>query len=355
MSLVGVTYEQIKLIEKIVQSGFPLERLVSIYKEIEPFPDQVKTIIRIIETGLSLEKITSLYREIQNFEKEKSTENGTVTVKSDRGQTLHEENGQLSIMSLENTSTPDCDPSSSSSICHTSSLNNCKYQTNGTIYSPPATYEASITPPSSINLEHSMEPIEKRETSSNRSYLTHLSQSSHNTSHSSLFQASAYPDDESFELQAFKAKGEEEMLTEMKAFIHKYHITQNIIANWCGLSQGYISRFFKDREQMSETVKDKIYQWYLEFRKNPSKNIGEKLIFSENGDVRPIRRDRFIFKRVHLDILEPAFDENQYPENDVKEELAEKCNVAFERIKSNASFLFLFAFSRFFIFPLIIF
>lgn len=91
---------------------------------------------------------------------------------------------------------------------------------------------------------------------------------------------------------------------------------------------------------MSETVKDKIYQWYLEFRKNPSKSVGEKLIFSENGDVRPMRRDRFIFKRVHLEILEPAFVENQYPENDVKEDLAEKCNKAFEKIKSKHPFFF---------------
>lgn len=46
------------------------------------------------------------------------------------------------------------------------------------------------------------------------------------------------------------------------------------------------------------------------------------------------KRDRFVFKTVHFDILNEAFLKNRYPENDEKEFLVERCNEALERHRS---------------------
>lgn len=46
------------------------------------------------------------------------------------------------------------------------------------------------------------------------------------------------------------------------------------------------------------------------------------------------KRDRFVFKHVHHDILNEAFLRNRYPENDEKECLVEKCNAALENYKN---------------------
>lgn len=88
-----------------------------------------------------------------------------------------------------------------------------------------------------------------------------------------------------------------------------------------GISQGYISRFFRGEGQdISERAKNLIYCWYLNFRRNPMKilqscpmTVGDRKMISETGDLLPIRRDRFIFRKQHLQVLESFFAENQYP------------------------------------------
>lgn len=88
---------------------------------------------------------------------------------------------------------------------------------------------------------------------------------------------------------------------------------------------------------MSEKRKNIIYQWYLTYSKNPAKlatdrqqlslnssnnskfnhdfTLDNSNHFSTNSDVLfPItRRDRFIFRKQHLKILEKAFETNPYP------------------------------------------
>ena len=41
--------------------------------------------------------------------------------------------------------------------------------------------------------------------------------------------------------------------------------------------------------------------------------VGDRKMISETGDLLPIRRDRFIFRKQHLQVLESFFAENQYP------------------------------------------
>lgn len=97
---------------------------------------------------------------------------------------------------------------------------------------------------------------------------------------------------------------------------------------------------------MSEKRKNIIYQWYLTYSKNPAKlaadrqqmslnssnnskfnhhdfSLDNSNHFGTNNDVLfPItRRDRFIFRKQHLKILEEFFENNPYPGMNLKFEL----------------------------------
>ena len=41
--------------------------------------------------------------------------------------------------------------------------------------------------------------------------------------------------------------------------------------------------------------------------------VGERKIISDSGDLLPIRRDRFIFRKQHLAVLDSYFLSNPYP------------------------------------------
>lgn len=107
---------------------------------------------------------------------------------------------------------------------------------------------------------------------------------------------------------------------------------------------------------MSEKRKNIIYQWYLTYSKNPGKlnndrqqislNSSNNSKFSQpdfgsdnsnhfgaNNEVLfPItRRDRFIFRKQHLKILETFFESNPYPEIHTKEQIVEECNLSAEK------------------------
>ena len=155
------------------------------------------------------------------------------------------------------------------------------------------------------------------------------------------------------ELLEFKKKGEPAMMMEIRNFVSKYNIRQQMIAEMTHISQGYISTFFHG-EKMSEKRKNIIYQWYLTYSKDPSRlvrdhasmtmaNHSHSMISKYEGDTNsdgqdsgllfPItRRDRFIFRKQHLKILEHYFKENPYPEIHAKEQIVEECNSQAERI-----------------------
>lgn len=107
---------------------------------------------------------------------------------------------------------------------------------------------------------------------------------------------------------------------------------------------------------MSEKRKNIIYSWYLTYSKNPAKlNNDRQQIslnssnnskfnhhefgsdnsnhFGTNNEVLfPItRRDRFIFRKQHLKILEAFFENNPYPEIHTKEQIVEECNLSAEK------------------------
>jgi predicted XRE-type DNA-binding protein len=154
-------------------------------------------------------------------------------------------------------------------------------------------------------------------------------------------QLSIYYNEEPQELIEFKKRGETVMLNEIRSFVNKYNIRQIMIAEMTKISQGYVSRFFRGEGQdMSEKSKNLIYLWYISCRNRPEilahycpQTIGERRgQLSEAGDLLPIRRDRFIFRREHLLVLDKYFKENPYPDASTKEMIAEECNKTIERL-----------------------
>lgn len=153
------------------------------------------------------------------------------------------------------------------------------------------------------------------------------------------------------ELLEFKKKGEPAMMMEIRNFVSKYNIRQQMIAEMTHISQGYISTFFHG-EKMSEKRKNIIYQWYLTYSKDPSRLVRDHASMTmanhrldndgasdgqDSSLLFPVtRRDRFIFRKQHLKILEHYFKENPYPEIHAKEQIVEECNQQAERIAGKA-------------------
>ncbi|XP_022646280.1 hepatocyte nuclear factor 1-beta-like isoform X3 [Varroa destructor] len=137
------------------------------------------------------------------------------------------------------------------------------------------------------------------------------------------------------DVEELKRKGEEALLSEIRNFVMRYNIKQTMIAEMTKMSQAYVSRFFRgDIADMSERTKNTFYMWYLTCKNNPWKlapHPGVKRMVSENGDLIPLKRERFTFKSAHLAVLERYYERDPYPDAQTREQIVEECNVAVER------------------------
>lgn len=58
---------------------------------------------------------------------------------------------------------------------------------------------------------------------------------------------------------------------------------------------------------------------------------GIKRMVSESGDLIPLKRERFTFKGSHLAVLEQYYEQDPYPDAQVREMIVEECNKAAEK------------------------
>ncbi|XP_054707708.1 homeobox-containing protein 1-like [Uloborus diversus] len=144
--------------------------------------------------------------------------------------------------------------------------------------------------------------------------------------------------DECYELDELKKKGEMTILSEIRNFVMRYNIKQTMIAEMTKMSQAYVSRFFRgDIQDMSDRTKNAFYMWYLTCKNNPWKltqlcpNSGVKRMVSESGDLIPLKRERFTFKAAHLAVLERYYEKDPYPDSQTREQIVDECNKAVER------------------------
>ncbi|XP_054708755.1 homeobox-containing protein 1-like [Uloborus diversus] len=156
------------------------------------------------------------------------------------------------------------------------------------------------------------------------------------------FNCSFYPMDvqseELAELQELKKKGDMAVLAEIRNFVMAYNIKQTLIAEMTKMSQPYVSRFFRgDIQDMPDRTKNVFFMWYLTCKNNPLKlaqmcpSSGVKRMVSENGDLIPLKRERFTFKGSHLAVLEKFYEQDPYPDTQVRELIVEQCNKAAEK------------------------
>lgn len=172
---------------------------------------------------------------------------------------------------------------------------------------------------------------------------------------------------DSKEFLEFISKGDAVCCEEIKAFALKHSIKQQQIATLAGICQSYVSRYMKgDIYDMSERSRHAIQKWYLVYRKNPAaiavaSNAAMLLLSATPGgqqaakkfvtpnsldlaelavnaaaacsaDINFPRRERFVFRPNHLEILERYFLDNNYPSYKTREDIADACNTVSERV-----------------------
>lgn len=160
---------------------------------------------------------------------------------------------------------------------------------------------------------------------------------------------------DSEELKEFLSQGPVTCCEEIRAFVIKHNIKQQQIATLAGISQSYVSRYLKgDYYDVSERSRLAVHKWYIAYRNDPGA-IGPSYNAALLSGAQPMkqpfirspadlaamaasdfmnspRRERFVFRPNHLEILDRAFQEDSYPSHERREAIAKECNAVTEAI-----------------------
>jgi predicted XRE-type DNA-binding protein len=327
--------------------------------------EQIELVRRLRRTGITKEQVWRAYEEMDRMDAELNTTDHSLNTSPNKNivsnMTRTTTNSQISTINNSNCHSLQSNHSSSnenlnknSTLClplHKSSLQSLQTQntTNSLTTNPIDKSNPLPSLSQTFNLSNiTTNPIELsddesiKESSITITPITSQPEVSNAVAVCEKPQLSIYyHNEEPQELIEFKKRGETVMLNEIRSFVNKYNIRQIMIAEMTKISQGYVSRFFRGEGQdMSEKSKNLIYLWYISCRNRPEilthycpQTIGERRgQLSEAGDLLPIRRDRFIFRREHLLVLDKYFKENPYPDASTKEMIAEECNKTVERL-----------------------
>ncbi|KAK1156791.1 homeobox-containing protein 1-like isoform X2 [Acipenser oxyrinchus oxyrinchus] len=132
---------------------------------------------------------------------------------------------------------------------------------------------------------------------------------------------------------------------EIKVFLNNRRISQAIVGQVTGISQSYISQWLLQQGlEMSDPKKRAFYRWYLLERSSPGATLSLRPLCgpvkeepewsgSPGGGVslRLRRGSRFTWRKECLSVMESFFQENQYPEESKREEIAGACNAVIQK------------------------
>ncbi|RXM93574.1 Homeobox-containing protein 1 [Acipenser ruthenus] len=132
---------------------------------------------------------------------------------------------------------------------------------------------------------------------------------------------------------------------EIKVFLNNRRISQAIVGQVTGISQSYISQWLLQQGlEMSDPKKRAFYRWYLLERSSPGTTLSVRPLCgpvkeepewsgSLGGGVslRLRRGSRFTWRKECLSVMESFFQENQYPEESKREEIAGACNAVIQK------------------------
>ncbi|KRZ75479.1 Homeobox-containing protein 1, partial [Trichinella papuae] len=132
-------------------------------------------------------------------------------------------------------------------------------------------------------------------------------------------------------------KDEEEIINEIREFVSRCQVRQQTIAQMTGISQPYVSKFLSGiAKELSERVRTLMFSWFILCRNRPeliaemASDVNSKVKINASKDFYLPRRERFVFKQAHIDVLERFFNEEPYPNMLKREEIASACNIALQ-------------------------
>uniref|UniRef100_A0A4W5LCE4 Homeobox-containing protein 1 n=1 Tax=Hucho hucho TaxID=62062 RepID=A0A4W5LCE4_9TELE len=136
---------------------------------------------------------------------------------------------------------------------------------------------------------------------------------------------------------------------EIKAFLGNRRISQAVVAQVTGISQSRISHWLLQQgSDLSEQKKRAFYRWYQLEKTTPGATLTMRPapmsledvvelrqtpppISSTPGSFRLRRGSRFTWRKECLSVMESYFNENQYPDEAKREEIANACNAVIQK------------------------
>ncbi|KAL6477415.1 hypothetical protein MHYP_G00132500 [Metynnis hypsauchen] len=136
---------------------------------------------------------------------------------------------------------------------------------------------------------------------------------------------------------------------EIKAFLGSRRISQAVVAQVTGISQSRISHWLLQQgSDLSEQKKRAFYRWYQLEKTTPGATLAmrpapvalEEIvewhqtappISCSPGSFRLRRGSRFTWRKECLAVMESYFNDNQYPDEAKREEIANACNAVIQK------------------------
>ncbi|XP_041106635.1 homeobox-containing protein 1 isoform X2 [Polyodon spathula] len=135
---------------------------------------------------------------------------------------------------------------------------------------------------------------------------------------------------------------------EIKGFLANRRISQAVVAQVTGISQSRISHWLLQQgSDLSEQKKRAFYRWYQLEKTSPGATLSMRSapiamedpewrqtpppVSSTPGSFRLRRGSRFTWRKECLAVMESYFNENQYPDEAKREEIANACNAVIQK------------------------
>lgn len=135
---------------------------------------------------------------------------------------------------------------------------------------------------------------------------------------------------------------------EIKAFLGNRRISQAVVAQVTGISQSRISHWLLQHgSDLSEQKKRAFYRWYTLEKTTPGATLNMRPaplpledmewrqtpppLTTAPGTFRLRRGSRFTWRKECLAVMESYFNDNQYPDEAKREEIANACNAVIQK------------------------
>ncbi|XP_037837520.1 homeobox-containing protein 1 isoform X2 [Kryptolebias marmoratus] len=135
---------------------------------------------------------------------------------------------------------------------------------------------------------------------------------------------------------------------EIKSFLGNRRISQAVVAQVTGISQSRISHWLLQHgSDLSEQKKRAFYRWYILEKTTPGATLNmrpaplplEEMEWRQTppplttapGTFRLRRGSRFTWRKECLAVMESYFNDNQYPDEAKREEIANACNAVIQK------------------------